>query len=118
MTRFPFPRLCLARQPEVEEFRSRRGQHDVARLEIPVDDPLPVRLVQGIRDQEVDPVLAADIEDRADVGMAECRDRFRFALEPLLRIGVRSDVLREDFDGAGAVEAGVGSFLDLAHAGN
>ena len=79
-------------------------------------DPLPVRLVQRVcdldgngqrliewqrallqplgqrfpvevlHDEVVDAVLLADIEDRADVGMAEGRDRLGFTLEPLLQI--------------------------------
>ena len=38
------------------------------------------------------------------------------ALEPLLQIGISGDMLGQDLDGDGAVEAGVGGFVDLAHA--
>ena len=42
------------RQPKVEELRPGLGQHDVPRLQIPMHDPLPVRLVQRIRDLDGD----------------------------------------------------------------
>jgi len=38
------------------------------------------------------------------------------ALEPLLEIRVRRDVLGEDFDGDGAVQAGVTGLVDFSHA--
>ena len=40
----------------------------------------------------------------------------RLPLEPLLQIRVCGDMLREDLDGDGAVQAGVASFVDLTHA--
>ena len=96
-------------------------------------DPLPVRLVQRIRDldgdlqrliqrqrallhplgqrlpveilhdQEVDPVLGADVMERANVRVVQAGDGLRLALEPPLQIRVRSDVLGEHLDGDGAV---------------
>jgi hypothetical protein len=39
--------LC---QPEVEQLRAARGQHDVAGLQIAVDDPVAVCLVEGVGD--------------------------------------------------------------------
>ena len=51
---------------------------------------LPVEI---LHDQEVDAVLAADVEDRADVGMRQRGDRLGLALEPLLQIGIGGDVL-------------------------
>ena len=114
------------------------------RLQIPMHDPLPVRLVQGIcnlngnlkslvewecallqslcqrlpveilHDQKVDAVLLTDIEDWADVWMAEPRDRLRLSLEPLLEIRVIGHMLGQDLDGDGAVQAGVTGFVDLA----
>ena len=38
------------REAEVEELGARLGEHDVAGLEIAVDEPLPVRLVERIGD--------------------------------------------------------------------
>ena len=132
------------RQPKVQQLRPGLGQHDVGWLQIPMHDPLPVRLVQGIRyldgngqrlierqcallqplrqrlaieilhDQEVDPVLAADVVERADVWMVQRGNRAGFALEPLLQIGVIGDMLGQHLDGDGAVQAGVGGFVDLA----
>ena len=48
--------------------------------------------------------------------MTQRGERLGLALEPLLQIRVRGDVLGEDLDGDGAVQARVGRFVDLAHA--
>ncbi len=40
----------------------------------------------------------------------------RLALELAQAIGVAGDVLRQDLDGDGAIEAGVAGAVDLAHA--
>ena len=37
-------------------------------------------------------------------------------LEPLLQRGVSGNMLRQHFDGDGALQAGVAGFVDLAHA--
>jgi hypothetical protein len=66
--------------------------------------------------QEVDPVLVADVEDWADVGMAQRGNRLGLAFEPRLQIGVVGDVLGQDLDGDGAVEARIAGLVDLAHA--
>ena len=88
-----------------------------------MDDPLPVRLVQRIRDldgdlerliqrqrallqplgqrvalqilhdQEVDPVLLADVMQSANVRVVQAGDGLGLALEPLLEVGVSGDVL-------------------------
>ena len=90
-----------------------------------MDDRLPVRLVQRVRDldrhlqrliqrqraffqplgqrvalqvlhdQEVDPVLLPDVVERADVRVVQAGDGLRLALEPLLEVGVGGDVLGE-----------------------
>ena len=133
------------RQPEIEQLRARLRQHDVARLEIAMDDagavrsrervgnlnpdlqrlverqrtllqPLFERLaLQVLHDQEVDPVLAADVVHGADVRMTEGGERLGLALEPLLQVRVGGDVLGKDFDGDRAVQARVGRLVDLAH---
>src|SRR5215471_256628 len=64
----------------------------------------------------LDAVLTADVVQRADVRMIEARDRFRLALEPLLEIEVARDVIGQDFDRDGALEARVACTVDLAHA--
>ena len=48
--------------------------------------------------------------------MVQAGDRLRLALEPPLQIGVRGDMLGEDLDGDGAVQAGVAGFVYFAHA--
>ena len=110
------------RQPEVQELGPRLGQHDVPRLEVAVHDPLPMRLVQRIRDgdrhlerllqwqrtilqplgerlpveilhdQEVGAAFGADVMEGADVRVVQGRDGLGLPLEPLLQIGVRRDM--------------------------
>ena len=39
-----------------------------------------------------------------------------FAFEPLLQVGIRAEVRREDLDSHRAVKAGVARTIDFAHA--
>jgi hypothetical protein len=50
------------------------------------------------------------------VWMIERRDRPRFALEPFAELRILSEGLGQDLDRDRAVEAGVASFVHLAHA--
>ena len=66
--------------------------------------PLGQRVaLQVLHDQEVDPVLGADIVKGADVRVVQAGDGLRLALEPLLQIGGSGDMLREGLDGDGSV---------------
>ncbi len=106
-------RPAQLRQAEVEELHARLRQHHVAGLQVPVHDPMPMRLVQRVgdldavaqrllererplhepvrerlafevlHDQVLDAVLIADVVERADVRMGELRDRLRLPLEAL-----------------------------------
>ena len=53
-------RLARLRQAEVEQLRARLRQHDVAGLQIAVDDAAAVRLVERVGD--LDRVCAAPVE--------------------------------------------------------
>ena len=46
--------------------------------------------------------------------VVQAGDGLRLALEPLLQVGVRGDMLGQHFDGNGAVEASIAGFVDLA----
>jgi len=100
-------------QTEVHQLGPGAGQHDVARLQVAVDDARAVRLVEALGDPSaiphhlldrkaslgetgsqrlalqvfhndvVDPVLLAEVIELADVGVAELRDGARLALETL-----------------------------------
>ena len=52
----------------------------------------------------------------ADVGMVEAGDGAGFAFEAGAEVFALGDVVGEDFDGDGAVEAGVFGFVDFAYA--
>ena len=133
-------------QTEVEQPGTALGQRDVGGFEVAVDDPLPVRGVEGIGDldgnpdrlvdgqralreplgqrvalqvlhhQVVDPVLGADVEDGADMGVTQGRQRLGFPLEPLPAFGILGEVLGQDLDGDGAIKTGVAGSIDFAHA--
>ena len=80
-------------------------------------EPVGQRLaLQVLHDQEVGLALPADIEDGADVGMAQRGDRLRFPLEPRLPLGVGGDMRGQDLDGNGSLQPSVGRFIDLTHA--
>ena len=71
---------------------------------------------QILHHQEVDPALTANVINGTDVWMAQCSEGLGFPLESLSEFGIRRDVLGQDFDSDGTVEAGVGSTIHLAHA--
>ena len=132
--------------PKSSSFAPALREHHVARLQVPVDDALPVGGGQGVGDlgrhgqrllerqrslleavgerlarevlhhQEGRTVVLADVVERADVRVVQAGDGLRFALEAGAAVRVGADLGREDLDGDGAVEAGVAGLVDLAHA--
>ncbi len=67
-------------------------------------------------DEFGDEVVFTDIVDGDDVGMVERGDDLRFLFEALLAVRVSREFGGKDFEGDVAIEAGVGGFIDLAHA--
>ena len=121
----PRTRGCSGlREPEVEQLRTAVDQHDVARLQIAVDDALAVRSIEGVRDlhgvlepqiqwqgtflksvreclaiqvlhhQEIGAVFVTDVVERTDVRMVEGGNRPRLAFKPLPEVRVRRDIRR------------------------
>ncbi len=136
--------IALAR-PEVEQLHARLRDHHVARLQVPVHDPLPVRLVQRVRDlrpvpqrllerqralgqaigkrlaleqlhhQVLDAVRVADVVQRADVRVRQLRNRLRFPLEPLPDLRRRRQVLRQHLHRDRPLQPRVLRLVNLAH---
>jgi len=134
------------RETEVQELRAGLGEHDIAGFQIAMDHAVAVggvesvgdlngvvqRLIgrqpafpqplgegfalQILHDEEIDAVLMADVVERTDVRMAQAGDGLGFALEALAGLWAEGKMRGENFDGDGAVEAGVTSAIDLAHA--
>ena len=103
-------------QAEVEQLRARLREHDVARLEVSMDDARAMCLVERTRDLDRAPerlverqraprqtsgerlavedlhhqkgsvTFTSDVVQRADVRMSECGDRPRFPFEPLAQL--------------------------------
>ena len=71
--------------------------------------------LQVLHDQEVGTVLLADVVEGADVRVAQRGNCPGLTLEPLFEIRMSGDMLGQDFDGNGAVQAGVSGFVDFAH---
>ena len=72
--------------------------------------------VEMRHDEVVRAVDVADVVDAADVRMVERGDGARLALEAGARIGIASDLGRQDLDRDRAIEARVAGSVDLAHA--
>jgi hypothetical protein len=72
--------------------------------------------VEQFHDQVVDGLVAADVMDGADMRVVERRNRPRFLLEALPRLGVGRARAGDDLDGDRAIEPRVPRFVDLAHA--
>ena len=136
-------RLCKA---EVEQCRARLCEHDVAGLDIAMDDALPMGLIEGIgdfdgvlnglfdrkgsflqahferlafevlHDEKGHAILLADVVEGADVRMLERGNRPRLALEPFLELWMPGAILGKDFDRDDAIEPRVARAIHLAHA--
>ena len=128
--------LARFREAEIQNLDSGFRDHDVAGLQIAVDDALFVRLrersqnLRGIEerscnrkgsafepggdgfalDQLHDQVVRADIEERADVGVVQRRDRARLALK------TGAELLARGLDGHGAAQSSVNGPKNLPHA--
>jgi hypothetical protein len=61
------------------------------------------------------PALLGDVEKRADVRMAQCRDRAGFALEPRAPIGAFVLVRWQQLKGDGSIEPSIERLVDLTH---
>jgi hypothetical protein len=72
--------------------------------------------LEVLHHEELEAVLAAHVEQRADVWVAERRDHPCFAVETVSELGIGSEIRREDLDGDGPVETRVAGAIDLAHA--
>src|SRR6266480_4257514 len=85
-----------------------------------------MRFVQSVRNlraqfqhllqhQVIDSVLMTDVVQYANVWMIQLRDRFRFALEPLLVYGISGELRRQNLDRDGPVKACVACTIHLSH---
>jgi hypothetical protein len=133
------------RQAEVEQPGAAARDHDVARLQVAVDDAAAVRGRQRrgdlgpvaqhlvgrqraslkprrkrlpfevLHDQEVDAILVADVEQRADMGMGQGGDRTRLPVEAPSPLGIGGILRGKDLDRDVAAEPGIAGAVDLAH---
>ena len=71
--------------------------------------------VSPSRYSEIDAFLPADVVQRADMSVVQRRDRFRFALEPLLHLDVLVIPRRKNLDSDCPVQPRVGCFMDFTH---
>jgi hypothetical protein len=80
------------------------------------DEVLQSLAFEALHGDEGLAVFFSDIVDGADVGMVEGRGGFGFAAKAAERLGIFSEVVREEFQSDEAVETGVLSPVDDSHA--
>ncbi len=130
-------------EAEIEQLCSLRGDHHVAGLEIAMRDAAAVRVIEGVsdltsvpqhvsdgerstgdpvgeclalevlHDEKLDAIVVAEVEEPADVRMAELRDRTGLALESCRSRGACPG--GKDLDGDGAIEARILRAIHLSH---
>ena len=66
-------------------------------------------------DDEVDAVHVADVEHRADVGVAEGREGSGFPLEAAARVGIDQQLGPQRLQRYAALQSRVPGFVDLSH---
>ena len=71
--------------------------------------------VQVLHHQVIDPVLMANIVQRADMGMAQAGDGLGLTVEPFAQLRITGEVLGQNLDGDVAIEARILGAIDLAH---
>ena len=133
-------------ETEIEQLRTARREHDVGGLQIPVDDSVPMRVVEGtgdlvrickrlvqrhwpvrqsrgqrfafevLHDDEVDLIVTADVVESADVRVRERSHRSCFSGEPGAHLLIERGTDGKNFDGHPTMEAGVGRVENLSHA--
>ena len=72
--------------------------------------------IQILHHEEGFAALLADVVDRADVWMVQCRRGFRLATKPLQRLPILRQIFREKFQRDEASEPGVLGLVDDTHA--
>ena len=70
---------------------------------------------QVLHHQVIDPVLMANVVQRADVRMAQAGDGLGFAVETFAQLRIAGEMLGQNFDRDSAVEPRVARPVDLAH---
>src|SRR3990170_6014231 len=78
-----------------------------------IGQSLPFEVLQH---QEVHPILASDVIERADVRVVQARDGTGLPLEAVTKSGVVGEVRGQDLDGHRAIETGVLCLVHLSHA--
>jgi hypothetical protein len=124
--------FCRLGEAEVQDLdRAVRGDPDVGRLQISMNDALLVRRLDPVdqltddREHRVEPqrpggrlafdeleheVIRADVVEVADVRMVQSRNEARLAREPVRELD------RGDFDGDVALETRIAGSIHLSHA--
>ena len=133
-------------QSKVHQLGAGFGQHDVARLQVAMDHSVLIRFLEALadvdsvlqhllrrqrsfhqaiaqglaveefHDQEIRPILVADVMQGTDIGVVQRRNSPRFALEALLGLEIRRKMRRQDLDRDGAIQARVARTIHLTHA--
>jgi hypothetical protein len=95
---------------------NRQREQDIRLDGLSVDAVLQRRTFQKLHGNERQPVLLANIVNRADVGMIKCRCGLRFALETGKCLRVSGDFVRQELQRDESVQPGILSFVNDTHA--
>ena len=80
-------------------------------------EPLGQRLAfEQLHDQEVSPLVAADVVKRRDVRVIQPGDRLGFALKTGSSFRQVGKIIEQHLDGNGSLETRIARFIDLTHA--
>ena len=133
-------------QAEIENLRlPARGDEDIRRLDVAVDDPLRVGRIQAIcnLNRQVQQLIRlkrlafdavfkglsfqqlhgdegpafefVDVMNGADVGMIQCAGGARLTLEAFQSLSIRGKALGQKFEGNEAAELGIFGLVNYAH---
>ena len=128
-------------EPEIEQLHARLREHDVRRLQIAVDDSLPMCFVQSVGDLNSvlqhllewqrpvsnplrqrlplamlhDQIIGTNVVERANVWVVDRGDRFRFAFEAKAQLRVLREISGQNLDGHCSIESRVTRPIDLPH---
>ncbi len=102
----------------VEGVRDLRAElDDVGQRQRPLRDARGERLaVYQFHHQEIGVAFTADIEERADMGMVERRNRLRLALEARADLGMLRKMAGQHLHGDVAAKARIARAIHFAHA--
>ena len=102
---------CCDRNRDSQRLPERKGT--VAGSRQPIFERFAIKVLHH---EERRSLVAPDVEQRADIRVAQRRNDAGFAVEALAELGIVSERRRQDLDRDRSIEPGVAGLVNLAHA--